>query len=54
MNSKEEEIRYSFKKVKLCPYLYLQPFPPAALNQMISGMVGQLLMPSQTGNNLKV
>ncbi|XP_067093317.1 large proline-rich protein BAG6 [Osmerus mordax] len=25
-----------------------QPFPPAALNQMISGMVGQLLMPSQT------
>ncbi|KAK6326203.1 hypothetical protein J4Q44_G00018480 [Coregonus suidteri] len=24
-----------------------QPFPPAALNQMISGLVGQLLMPGQ-------
>ncbi|KAM9512565.1 large proline-rich protein BAG6 isoform 12-T23 [Salvelinus alpinus] len=26
-----------------------QPFPPAALNQMISGLVGQLLMPGQMG-----
>uniref|UniRef100_A0A8C7PZ75 BCL2-associated athanogene 6 n=1 Tax=Oncorhynchus mykiss TaxID=8022 RepID=A0A8C7PZ75_ONCMY len=26
-----------------------QPFPPAALNQMISGLVGQLLIPGQMG-----
>ncbi|XP_037308831.2 large proline-rich protein BAG6 isoform X2 [Pungitius pungitius] len=28
-----------------------QPFNPAALNQMISGLVGQLLLPGQMGNN---
>ncbi|XP_040020096.2 large proline-rich protein BAG6 isoform X3 [Gasterosteus aculeatus] len=28
-----------------------QPFNPAALNQMISGLVGQLLIPGQMGNN---
>lgn len=32
--------------------IFLQAFNPAALNQMISGLVGQLLIPGQMGNQL--